>query len=67
MTLLIEAIGKAGLNRTRIRDELTALKSYDGITDNILFDETHNDIGPVWLSEVRNGEFQFFPSTLAEQ
>ena len=67
MTILIEAIGKAGLNRTRIRDELTALKTYHGITANILFDETHNDIGPMWLAEVRNGEFHFFPSTLAAQ
>ncbi|MFC1747086.1 hypothetical protein ACFLZR_02005, partial [Candidatus Neomarinimicrobiota bacterium] len=54
-----EAIRTAGLNRVRIRDELASLKSYDGITGEIIFDATHNDVGPIYLAEVRDGQFHF--------
>ncbi|MEE8373247.1 MAG: ABC transporter substrate-binding protein, partial [Dehalococcoidia bacterium] len=62
MTLLIRAIRNAGLNRVRIRDELTSLKSFRGVTGEITFDATSNDVGPVWMAEVRQGTFHFFSS-----
>lgn len=61
MSLLIQAIDTAGLNRVRIRDALTALETYRGVTGVITFDATNNDVGPVWLAEVRQGKFSFFP------
>ncbi len=62
MTLLIQAIRNTGLNRVRIRDELTSLKSFRGVTGEITFDATWNDVGPVWMAEVRQGTFHFFSS-----
>ncbi|MFQ5614864.1 MAG: ABC transporter substrate-binding protein [Anaerolineales bacterium] len=67
MTLLIQAIRTAGLNRARIRDALTALKSFHGVTGEITFDATHNDVGTIWLAEVRNGKFHFFPAPLGQE
>jgi ABC-type branched-subunit amino acid transport system substrate-binding protein len=67
MTLLIGAIRNAGLNRVRIRDELTGVKTFRGVTGTIPFDATWNDVGPVWMAEVRGGRFVFFPSPLDGQ
>ncbi len=64
MNILIEAIRKAGLNRTLIRDvltDLTTFQGYKGITGEIIFDASWNDIGPIWMTEVRDGKFEFFP------
>lgn len=64
MNIIIEAIDQAGLNRTLIRDVLTDLKTfqgYQGVTGEIIFDASWNDIGPIWMSEVRDGKFEFFP------
>lgn len=64
MNILIQAIRTAGLNRVRIRDTLTSLKTYRGVTGEIVFDASHNDVGPVWLAEVHDGAFHFSPSPL---
>ncbi|MFQ5690737.1 MAG: ABC transporter substrate-binding protein [Gemmatimonadota bacterium] len=60
--LLIQAIRRAGLNRVRIRDELAGVTSYRGVTGEIPFDATWNDVGPVWMAEVRQGTFHFSSS-----
>ena len=65
MNIIIEAIRKAGLNRVLIRDLLTDLKTfqgYDGITGKIIFDKTWNDVGDIWMADVRQGEFVFTPA-----
>jgi ABC-type branched-subunit amino acid transport system substrate-binding protein len=65
MNIIIEAIQKVGLNRVLIRDVLTDLKTfqgYQGITGKIEFDQTWNDIGDIWMAEVRNGRFEFSPA-----
>jgi len=65
MNIIIESIHKAGLNRVLIRDVLTDLKTfqnYPGITGKIVFDATWNDIGSIWMAEVRQGKFKFFPT-----
>lgn len=62
MNILIHSIRKAGLNRAKIRDELTAIRKYNGVTGEIIFDATSNDIGLVWLAEVVDGKFVFKPS-----
>ena len=63
MQMLIEAIGRAGLNRVRIRNELAAMRQYEGVSGPILFDNTFNDIGTVYLGTVENGKFVFREST----
>lgn len=64
MSLLLDAVRKAGLNRVLIRDQMLDLKTYRGVTGTMVFDATHNDIGPIWMTEVRNGKFVFFPTPL---
>lgn len=65
MSIIIEAIRKAGLNRVLIRDILLDLKTfqgYQGVTGKIIFDKTWNDIGDIWMVEVRDGKFEFSPT-----
>ncbi|MEJ2084657.1 MAG: ABC transporter substrate-binding protein [Acidobacteriota bacterium] len=59
MSMLIEAVRRAGLNRVRIRNELAAVKEYAGVSGQIVFDNTFNDVGPVYLGTVENGRFVF--------
>ncbi|UCE93750.1 MAG: ABC transporter substrate-binding protein [Flavobacteriaceae bacterium] len=65
MNLIVKAIEQVGLNRVLIRDVLTDLKTfqgYKGVTGKIVFDESWNDIGDIWMAEVKNGKFVFSPS-----
>ena len=64
MNLIIEAINRVGLNRTRIRDILTDLETfqgYQGVTGKLVLDATWNDIGDIWMTEIKNGEFVYSP------
>jgi ABC-type branched-subunit amino acid transport system substrate-binding protein len=65
MNLTIKAIEKTGLNKARIRDLLTDLETfqgYRGITGEIILDASWNDIGRIWMAEVKDGDFQFSPA-----
>lgn len=71
MNMIIQAIRKVGLNRVLIRDVLTDLKTfqgYQGVTGKIIFDETWNDIGDIWMAEVKDGKFKYSncPSKLSK-
>ena len=69
MNILIEAIQIGGLNRVLIRDVLTDLKTfqgYEGVTGKIIFDATWNDVGPIWMATVEEGEFKFFKPTFLD-
>ena len=59
MNILFKSINSAGLNKALIRDELTSIGKYNGVTGEIIFDATWNDIGAVWLAEVKNGKFEY--------
>lgn len=64
MTLIIEAIKKAGLNRVLIRDILTDLKTfqgYEGVTGKIVLDGSWNDIGSIYMAKVKQGKFEYAP------
>jgi len=63
MNMTINAIMKVGLNRYLIRDELTGLKSYNGVTGEILFDASWNDVGGIWMADIKDGDFIFTPAT----
>jgi ABC-type branched-subunit amino acid transport system substrate-binding protein len=62
MNMTIDAIDKVGLNRYLIRDELTGLKTYNGITGEIIFDGSWNDVGRIFMAEIKDGEFNFYPA-----
>ncbi len=70
-SVIIQAIRKAGLNRVLIRDVLTDLKTfqgYKGITGKIILDGSWNDIGDIWMAEVKDGKFNYSisPSRLSK-
>ncbi len=70
MNIIISSIQKAGLNRVLIRDLLTDMKTfqnYKGITGTIIFDGTWNDIGNIFMAEVREGRFVFSPAPPLEE
>jgi ABC-type branched-subunit amino acid transport system substrate-binding protein len=55
MRILLDAICRAGLNRGRIRDALTALTSYKGVTGTMVFDPNCKNIAPLFLAHIQNG------------
>jgi ABC-type branched-subunit amino acid transport system substrate-binding protein len=64
MNIIIKSIHKAGLNRALMRDVLTdhtTFQGYQGVTGEIILDPSWNDIGKIWMGEVRDGRFEFFP------
>lgn len=66
MNLIIESIYKVGLNKALIRDKLTDLETfqgYEGITGEIIFDPAWADIGPIWMAEIKEGDYIFSPAS----
>src|SRR5262249_22290876 len=49
MRILLDAICRAGLNKGRIRDALTGLTSYKGITGDMVFDPNCKNIASLFL------------------
>lgn len=59
MQILLQAICRAGLNRGRIRDALTGIQSYKGVTGDMVFDPNCKNITPLFLARVHNGTIDY--------
>jgi len=59
MNILLGAICRAGLNRGRIRDALTGLERYKGVTGEMVFDPNCKNIVPMYLATVKSGKYEF--------
>lgn len=59
MRILLDAICRAGLNRGRIRDTLTGLTSYKGVTGDMIFDPNCKNIAPLFLAHVHAGQIAY--------
>lgn len=59
MRMLIQAIERGGLNRALIRDELAALKRYDGVTGTHEYDAVFTNRGPATLAVLESGRWVF--------
>jgi hypothetical protein len=59
MQILLHAICEAGLNRGRIRDALTGLEKYKGVTGEMIFDPNCKDIRPMFLATVHDGQIEY--------
>ncbi len=59
MRILLDAICRAGLNRGRIRDALTATETYKGVTGDMVFDPNCKNIAPLFLARVHNGVIEY--------
>jgi ABC-type branched-subunit amino acid transport system substrate-binding protein len=59
MQILLQAICRAGLNRGRIRDALTATENYKGVTGDMVFDPNCKNIAPLFLAHIHNGAIEY--------
>jgi branched-chain amino acid transport system substrate-binding protein len=59
MQILLNAICRAGLNRGRIRDALTGVGNYHGVTGDMTFDPNCKNISPMFLASVHNGAITY--------
>jgi branched-chain amino acid transport system substrate-binding protein len=59
MRILLDAICRAGLNRGRIRDALTGLTKYRGVTGDMIFDPNCKNIASLYLGHVHNGQIEY--------
>ena len=64
MKILLNAICSAGLNKGRIRDALTSLQSYRGVTGEMTFDPNCKNIHPMYLATVHNGAIDYRPISM---
>jgi len=64
MRILLDAICRAGLNKGRIRDALTGLTSYQGVTGDMIFDPNCKNIAPLFLGHVHNGQIEYHRITM---
>ncbi len=59
MRILLDAICRAGLNKGRIRDALTGLTNYKGVTGDMVFDPNCKNIAPMFLAHVHDGQITY--------
>ena len=59
MQILLNAICRAGLNRGRIRDALTGVTSYKGVTGDMVFDPNCKNIAPLYLAKGHHGNIEY--------
>jgi branched-chain amino acid transport system substrate-binding protein len=59
MRILLDAICRAGLNKGRIRDALTGMENYKGVTGDMVFDPNCKNIAPLFLARVHNGTIEY--------
>ena len=64
MQALLKSICRAGLNKGRIRDALTGITNYQGVTGNMVFDPNCKNIAPLFLARVHNGSIEYRPITM---
>jgi len=64
MQVLLNAICRAGLNKGRIRDALTGVTRYKGVTGDMIFDPNCKNIAPLFLARVHGGRIGYRPITL---
>ena len=64
MQVLLQSICRAGLNRGRIRDALTGVEDYQGVTGEMRFDPNCKNISPMFLASVHHGAIEYHRITM---
>jgi ABC-type branched-subunit amino acid transport system substrate-binding protein len=59
MQVLLRSICQAGLNRGRIRDALTGVADYKGVTGDMAFDPNCKNVSPMFLATVKHGKIEY--------
>jgi branched-chain amino acid transport system substrate-binding protein len=60
--MLIAAIKKAGPNRYRIRDVMSDIDEYTGVTGPMRFDARWDNIAPIVVAEYKEGRWHYTPA-----
>jgi hypothetical protein len=66
MQILLDAICRAGLNKGRIRDALTGIENYKGVTGDMVFDPNCKNIAPLFLARVHDGAITYRRITMGK-
>jgi ABC-type branched-subunit amino acid transport system substrate-binding protein len=66
MQVILRAICQAGLNRGRIRDALTSVTEYRGVTGQQVYDPNCKNVSPMFLATVKNGKIQYRHQPMAK-
>lgn len=64
--ILLHSICRAGLNRGRIRDALTSIERYDGVTGEMVFDPNCKNISALFLASVHHGAIEYRRITMGK-
>ena len=64
--MLLDAIKKAGPNRYRIRDLMTAIDEYNGVCGYMRFDARWDNIAPIIYAQYQQGRWHYFPPPKAK-
>jgi branched-chain amino acid transport system substrate-binding protein len=64
MQVLLRSICQAGLNRGRIRDALTGIEQYKGVTGDMVFDPNCKNVAAMYLATVHNGKLEYRRATM---
>jgi hypothetical protein len=67
MQILLKSICRAGLNKGRIRDALTGLETYSGVTGDMVFDPNCKNIRPLYLATVHDGKISYRLATMNKE
>lgn len=59
MQILLRSVCQAGLNRGKIRDALTGIERYKGVTGEMVFDPNCKNIVPMYLASVKDGKVSY--------
>jgi branched-chain amino acid transport system substrate-binding protein len=59
MQVLLKSICRAGLNKGRIRDALTSVTSYKGVTGDMTFDPNCKNVAALYLARVHEGRLEY--------
>lgn len=68
--ITITAIKKAGLNRALIRDlitDMSTFQNFQGASGEIVFDGSWNDVGQIYMTEIKDNDFIFEPFTFKKE
>ena len=68
--ITLDAIRKAGLNRALIRDlitDMSTFQNYQGASGEIIFDGSWNDVGQIYMAEIKDNDFIFTPFSFKKE
>jgi branched-chain amino acid transport system substrate-binding protein len=67
MQVLLRGICQGGLNRGRIRDAITGIATYKGVTGDMVLDPNCKNVSPMFLATVKNGRIEYRRASMEKE